>query len=235
MDRFNTLKRHKPIAANKISTNQGITFSLFLLFVTILLLLTFKLKVNSIVIILLYFSLNLAYSFSLKNVPILELFIVSSGFLFRMLLGFSEGNIEISFWMLSITFFGSLLLIIGKRKTELYMTFSNSGSQQEYLRPVLKEYTHQFFDILIGILLSNIMISYLIYLVNSKYTLKYGSVTFITLFPIIYGLIRYVQLLYVYGVRKDPTSLILQDKSLVFTIMIWLLMFTFIFMDKFNF
>ena len=230
-DKLNPLKNKYPIASGRISFSQATVVGIILLIMSIFLIFISNLKIETIFFYIAYVLLNIGYCFYFKNITIIEFMIVPLGFLLRMMIGFFEADAHLSFWMIIITFLGALLLIVGKRKVEFKLT-KEISKDLIIIRPVLKNYSDEFFNIIINIITSNIIICYLIYLVSSNITYLYGPIIILTFFPVLYGLFRYIELIFLKDIKKDPVDILFKDKFMRYNILIWLMMFIFIFYNK---
>lgn len=235
-DKLNSLKKYKPIADGKISVRDARLLGISVFFLGLVIIFISNIKINSLLFLLSYFILNIGYSLFLKHLSIIELMIIPLGFLFRIMIGFTEGEVSISFWMIVLTFLGAFLLIVGKRKVEFNLVNNNKqiknlSKEIVLIRPVLKYYSDEFLNILIYITTSNIMVCYLIYLVSSNITSVYGHVTFITFLPVMYGLFRYIELICINKIKKDPMDILFKDSRMRYNLLIWISSFLIIFLN----
>lgn len=143
-DRLHPAKRNRPIASNTISRRTafilvGILLLLFMLVSLVIYRNGYYSLFKIITIPLIYLSINIAYSFGLKNVPIFDVAIIASGFALRVLYGGLIVNVAISSWVYLTIIAGSLYLGLGKRKNELHYLGENA-------RKVLSGYTAEFLD-----------------------------------------------------------------------------------------
>lgn len=118
-DKKHPTKCKRPIAAGKISIKKAIIFLIILLLIVISLIILLKLPQESILLLLAYFILNLIYSFGAKNVPLLDIVILVSGFVIRILFGASLTNINVSNWLLLTVLTLSFYMGLGKRRNEI--------------------------------------------------------------------------------------------------------------------
>ncbi len=136
-DRQHPTKKNRPLASGAVDKNVAIIIAICLLCVAILLLVVMR-SVAGAVWVTVYFVANLAYSFGLKNVPIVDVVILASGFVIRMVFGGVITGIEISQWLYLVVVTGSLYMGLGKRRNEL--------KHQTETREVLKHYNISFLD-----------------------------------------------------------------------------------------
>ena len=237
-DKNNPLKKNNPISNGNVTKSTAKFFLIIILSISFLFLISLSFKSETIILIVSYLLLNISYTYILKNIKTIELFVVPLGILFRVLVGFVEVNIILSVWIISLSFLGSMLLILGKRKVELNITIPsklNKHKKLYSLRPVLLKYNHKYLDVLISVITSNILVFYLIYLVNSEFTSRYGLITLMTFIPVIYGVFRYIELIYIKNIEKDPLDILLKDNPIKGSIVVWFLLFIGIFNYHFIF
>ena len=118
-DRLHQKKKYRPIASGAISVKAGITLLCTCFFISIILNLLFIKSYMSCAYICVYFVINILYSNGLKNIPILDIVILASGFLLRLSYGGVVANIEISEWLYLTVIMASFYMGLGKRRNEL--------------------------------------------------------------------------------------------------------------------
>lgn len=139
-DKMHPIKKNRPIASGSISKSKAIIFAFIIGILIILILYLNDLLFNkSTLILLLYLIINIIYSFGIKNIPLLDIFILAIGFVFRVLYGGLIINVEISNWLFLTVLSISFYMALGKRRNELIQNSSNS-------RSVLKYYNKNFLD-----------------------------------------------------------------------------------------
>lgn len=140
-DRLHQKKKYRPIASGAISVKAGITLLCTCFFISIILNLLFIKSYMSCAYICVYFVINILYSNGLKNIPILDIVILASGFLLRLSYGGVVANIEISEWLYLTVIMASFYMGLGKRRNEL-----GKDNQEIATRGVLKFYDYNFLD-----------------------------------------------------------------------------------------
>lgn len=140
-DRQHEEKRHRQLASGAVTIKEAMIL-IWVLSVCIFALNKTILKGRGWRLLVLYFLLNLAYSAKLKQVPLLDIVILVSGFLIRLLYGASLTNIQVSFWLCMTVMAASFYFGLGKRRNEL----SRNGKDAEKIRGVLKFYSVEFLD-----------------------------------------------------------------------------------------
>ncbi len=192
-DREHPKKKNRPLASGKVSPNSA--FILFILLVAIVTVIAFNLPFLFQIALASYFLINVAYTFGLKKIVILDLFCIASGFILRVLAGAFVIDIYISKWLILTTIFISLFLAVMKRRSEIVNVENNSLT-----RKVLEDYTFEFIDQIAGITAAGVIICYALYTVSNR-TISYfhtERLVYTTLF-VIFGIFRYMFLVY----RKD--------------------------------
>ena len=216
-DRVHPLKKTRPLASGalKISTARaaGIVLTFVVFIPATLLSLEFAL------IGLTYLVLNLAYSAWLKHAPILDVMILASFYVLRVAAGVSLITVHrFSPWLYVFTTFLALYLGIGKRRAELNLLAEEANTH----RKSLGEYTLPLLDQLILIVSSSAIITYSLYTFSAP-NLPANDTMMLTIPFVIYGIFRYLYLLQVKHYGGEPEEVLLKDRPLQATIVLWLL------------
>ena len=220
-DKNHPKKFNRPLPSNQIS----VFFAYIAMIILIVVAFLFSFFVNNTVLflILCYFILNFFYSVWLKNIVILDIFIISMGFMCRILAGTLGLDIEPSQWLLLCGFAITLFLGFAKRFSEI-RTIEASQKELGITRLVLVDYDATSLERFMTISASCTIMSYALYTVSSETLLIHGNVKLIYSLPIvIYGVFRYLYLIYAYQKGHDTSSDILTDKHMLITIMVWLI------------
>lgn len=209
-DREHPKKRHRPLASGAVSVTQALLLAGACLVASLML----AHAVSNVVllIILLYVALNVAYSAGLKHVVLLDVFIISAGFMLRILAGTLGVGIAPSHWLLLCGLMLTLFLGFAKRRAEINVMASNAASH----RAVLDDYDPVLLDKLIGICAAGAIISYSLYTVSAQTVALHGSENLIATVPfVVYGIFRYLFLLHRRGGGGDPAAALLTDPHLL--------------------
>lgn len=217
-DRMHPEKKNRPLAAGKIPVNHAIIVFLFLFFSSYFLgYLTHSWGV--ILIISVYFLMNLAYSFKLKQIAIVDVVIISLGFLLRIYMGGFATNLPISVWAILVTFFLALVMALGKRRGEL-INVQLTGET----RKALDGYNLQFIDIAITMVSTCFVVCYIMYTLDPVIKTNFHYyIVYTSLFAVI-GILRYLQLTFVYTKTESPTKVLYRDLFLQIDLAIWIVM-----------
>ncbi len=220
-DRQHPDKKNRPIASGAISkkTALGIATLLIGLIISIILFITAGLQQNIgkfAIIILAYLGMNLAYTFRLKHVAIIDVCLISIGFVLRVMAGGYSTEIPISQWAILLTFVLALVLALGKRRGEL-INAQISGKT----RRSLDGYNVQFADIALSISVTLAIISYLMFTVQPEVQNRFGNKIFYTFIFVVFAFLRYLQQTLVHNRTESPTKIIYKDRYIQATLILW--------------
>ena len=211
-DKNHPTKKNRPIAAGTISIPSALTIAGLFLIITIAILIYLSTYNHFISIyIISYILLNIMYSFGLKNIPLLDVFILALGFLIRVLYGGALINVEVSTWLFLTVLSISFYLGLGKRRNEL-MAQEKIGNNT---RSVLKYYNKEFLDKNMYMCLSMTIIFYSLWCqdLNSKYIMW--------TIPVVLLICMKYSLNIESNSSGDPVEVLLKDKVLILLIGIY--------------
>ncbi len=216
IDRNHPVNCNRPIASGKISVKSAIMLGCVTLCSSLAF--SYYLSPGLSKIILAYFVMNIFYSFKLKQIVILDVFIIATGFVLRVLAGTTVIAITPSHWLLLCTFLLSLFLGFSKRRHELILI----GEGKKKTRVVLSKYSPYFLDQMLALITPSVFLSYVLYTVDAETVAKYGGTHLVYTTPfVIYGIFRYQYLVY----KKDqgnPNEIIFSDATLIICIILWM-------------
>lgn len=159
-----------------------------------------------------YLLLNLAYSFWLKRLVIIDCMCIALGFQLRVMAGAAAIGVKASHWILLCTFFFSLFLAFCKRYEEL----SRQGEASGLTRATMEDYTTSFLNMMIGPLAALSILTYGLYTVSPETTATHGSDRLMYTVPFVtYGVFRYLFLVYRKSEGGDPARLLFRDVPLM--------------------
>lgn len=224
-DRKHPEKKLRPLASGAISKNSALLI-FFSLLISIGLLVTANRKLldqnieQFVTIIAFYFVMNLAYTFKLKHVAIIDVVIISIGFVLRVLAGGYATGILISQWAILLTFVLALVLALGKRRGEL-INAQISGRT----RKSLDGYNVQFADIALSISCALAIVCYLMFTLSPEVQRRFHPRVFYTVIFVVFAFLRYLQQTLVYNKTESPTKIIYKDRYIQITLVLWLATF----------
>ncbi len=214
-DRLHPLKRHRPLAAGTLAPRTAMVAAILL--ATTALVAATILGLRFAILLATYLVANCLYSGFLKRVVILDVMIVSFGFVLRVGAGAAAIGVEVSTWLLLCTSFVSLLLAFSKRRHELVLL---PGAGQ---RAVLSSYRLAFLDPVIGALTAATILSYSLYAVAPETVERFETRSLIYTLPfVLYGVFRFLHLVYHVENERSPTETMLSDKPFLFNILLWI-------------
>ncbi|MCB1137480.1 MAG: UbiA prenyltransferase family protein [Leptospiraceae bacterium] len=213
LDRQDPRKQHRPLASGEIPS--GLAFLVAAVLLTAALCLGFQLNEATGMTFLTYFLMNLIYSAGAKRIVLLDVFIISAGFVLRVLAGAFALNVDASPWLLSSAFFLSLFLGFFKRYYEVRMSPAEAMIGGSYHSESLKSF--------INITASISIINYSIYTLQGTHA---AANLFWTIPLVVLGIFRYYTLLQTPESVKDgnPSDILLADGFLITTILIWVVL-----------
>lgn len=208
-DRNHPTKCTRPLASGAISLQQGKTIAWIMITLGYAIIIASRLGIYAIILVSLYIVLNILYSSWLKNVRLVDIIILTSGFILRVLFGSAVTNIPISNWMYLTIFFASLFMALGKRRNEL------RDSDGRESRTVLKKYNYAFLDKWMYVSLSLALMCYSLWAIS-----EYTGVIIISI-PIVVFICMLYSLIVEGGSQGDPVEVILSNPSLIILGIIW--------------
>ena len=225
-DRQHPVKCHRPMASGAISIPQGYTL-MFLMFV-LSMLSTFLLcqsQLETASVILFYWLLNIAYCLKLKQYAIIDVCVVSFGFVLRILAGGYATGIHLSKWIVLMTFLLMLFLSFAKRRDDVVrMNETGHAPRQNTIR-----YNLTFINQAITITSSVTLVCYIMYTVSPETIQNFHTdYLYLTSVFVLVGLLRYIQIAVVDKRSGDPTKVMLHDRFMQFVVLAFGLAFLFI-------
>ncbi|MFC1781981.1 decaprenyl-phosphate phosphoribosyltransferase [Planctomycetota bacterium] len=217
-DEQHPVKKYRPIARGAVGVNTAMIMmaSLVLLSLTA----GWWLGSNFLLVALLYLAVNAAYSFGIKHVAILDVMAIAAGFVLRIFAGSVAIAVEPSHWLVLCTIMISMFLGFTKRRAEL-VSVEGAG---EHTRKVLGDYSVAFLDQVIPMVTAATIICYALYTVDARTLEVFGTRAMLLTVPsVMYGLFRYIYLIYHGKKGADPTELVCRDVPTLINLVIWVI------------
>ena len=218
-DKNHPTKCRRPIASGKISKKNAIIFAT-LIFIFSMILHFFSIKnfySLATLYFVVYFFVNLTYSMGLKNLPILDVTLLASGFLIRTLYGGAVENVELSNWLYLTIITFSFYMGFGKRKGEIRILDLKNET-----RAVLKKYSYEFLDKNMNIFMTLILVFYSLWTVDERTVSRLGNNSFIWTVPLVIVIcLRYSFVIENNKSSGDPVEVLSSDKILIIMVMIY--------------
>lgn len=174
------------------------------------------------IIISIYLILNLLYCIKLKHIVIIDVFIIATGFVLRLVSGSISANVHLTHWIIMMTFLLALFLAFAKRRDDVAI-YEETGKS---MRDNIYRYNLPFMNQTIGVIASITMVCYIMYTVNQDVMDRFNTqYLFTTSFFVLAGIIRYLQLTIVDVKSGSPTKVLLHDHFLQVCILGWVMTF----------
>jgi 4-hydroxybenzoate polyprenyltransferase len=214
-DRKHPEKKFRPLASGKLPVNIALITAFILALISLVV--GYLLEPFFAGIVALYFMINLLYSRWLKHVPILDVLIISSGFVFRVAAGVMLITVErFSPWLYMLTILFSLYIGFGKRRAEMNLLAQSAASH----RKVLDGYTIPLLDQYITVVSGMTIIAYSLYTFSAP-NLPENHTMMLTIPFVVYGIFRYMQLIQTGNAAGAPDEVALKDRPLQITVLLW--------------
>ncbi|MCK5825022.1 MAG: decaprenyl-phosphate phosphoribosyltransferase [Ichthyobacteriaceae bacterium] len=218
-DRLHPKKKHRPLASKKISKKMALIIMAVLSITSLTG--AFIYNTNLFYVLAFYFVMNIAYTFKLKQIPIVDVFIVAAGFVMRLMAGAVVTDITLSKWIVIITFLLAVFLALAKRRDDVILS-----SESNLMRKSIGGYNLEFINASMILMSGIVIISYILYTVSPDVLERLNTqYLYLTAFFVILGILRYMQITFVEQKSGNPTKLVLKDRFLQLTIFSWLVSF----------
>lgn len=213
-DRAHPIKQWRPLPSGRLTVRAASAVAGVCLIAAFVL--SSVLRPSVLCLLAAYIVLNLAYTISLKNIVLVDVMIISCGFILRILVGTEAIAVPASAWILLCAFFLSLFLGFGKRRAEINLWNGNS----KHSRRVLREYSVVMLDRFCNIFATLSIASYALFTVTSHpdHTLL------VTCPPVVFGLLRYLFLIEGHNEGESPDMILLKDRPLQAAILLWMIL-----------
>ncbi|MDE5773092.1 MAG: UbiA prenyltransferase family protein [Muribaculaceae bacterium] len=241
-DRLHPTKCNRPIAAGLISTRQALLIMLLTAVAALILpflliplqqhythpqtdsdgIIHVQAAIYTSTVIAIYLLLNIAYCLKLKQLSLIDIFIIAIGFDLRVAAGGAATGIMISHWIIIMTFLLALFLALCKRRDDIVI-YENSGRK---MRRNIDKYNRTYINQAITLVATIMLVSYIMYTVSPEVEQRFNSdLVYITSIFVLAGLLRYMQLATVFGKTGSPTKILLHDRITQACIIAWALTF----------
>lgn len=214
LDRQHPVKKNRPMASGDLPPAIAVTAGSILLLVSLVT--SYYLNTWFGLILTIYFVLNVAYSFYLKNVVIIDVMVIATGFVLRAAGGAYVIDVPMTPWFIICTMLLALFLAISKRRHELTLVEQAGGGEGDY-RVVLNSYSTRLLDEMNSIVTTATIISYALFTFTSGRTLNLMW----TIPLVIYGIFRYLYLIHIENKGGQPDEILLQDKPILITVLLY--------------
>lgn len=219
-DKVHPTKRKRPLASGAITIGEGRLLIIILLCISSALFIVLN-NFIVFVIALVYLVQNILYTVKLKNIAILDVMLIAVGFVLRILIGGAATDTQLSHWIILMTLVLALFLALAKRRDDVF-NFQNTGQKA---RKNIQGYNMEFLNVSITIMATIVIVCYIMYTVSPEITQRFGESTYLTSFFVILGVLRYLQLTFVWLISGSPTAILLKNFFLQLIIIGWIVSF----------
>lgn len=242
-DRLHHFKKFRPLAHKDIP--------IILAVITAVIFLIIAVSISSIVtpafllLVITYFILQLLYSSFLKSIAVIDIMAIAAGYILRVYAGEFVSGFHISVWILLTAISMSLFLAVGKRRSELTLIINRQEGNLTDIRKSLSQYSEKLLDIYAAVFATSTFISYTLFTFLEspvKFTNQYLNFALpdvfpnffnikwlmITILPVVYGIMRYLQDIYEKHEGESPERVLFSDIPLFITVIVWVIMVIFI-------
>lgn len=215
-DRHHPLKRLRPLAAGTLSVSTAVIATVVLAAAAVAL--AVYLGPSFAAVLGSYLLLNVLYSLWFKHMVILDVMSISLGFVLRVLAGAEATGVVVSRWLFLCTIFLALFLAFSKRRHEITLLAGAASGQ----RRVLDHYSPAFLDQMINVVTASSVVAYALYCVSPETVEKYHTQHLVYTIPmVLYGIFRYLYLMYQRPGERNPTEAILRDPPFLINMALW--------------
>jgi len=219
-DKVHERKRYRPLPSGRITVPAAIVLGIGLVIASVAAPLLTGLPLRFFLIAVLFAGFNLAYSLGMKHIAILELFLLSSGYILRLIAGSTIVGETLSSWIIICTGLVSMMLAVGKRRGDVANALDQSGGRRS-----LQSYSLPYLDQLTTILAAATFVTYLLFCISDYAVERFGADVTITAIFVLFGIFRFLQILTVESGGDSPTDIVVGDGPLRTSIVMWLLTF----------
>jgi 4-hydroxybenzoate polyprenyltransferase len=183
------------------------------------------LSLSVVYLIGLYVVMNIAYSCRLKHMPIIDIFIISTGFVVRLFVGAEATGVLLVNWIIVMTFLLALFLSLAKRRDDI-LIYERTNNKT---RKVVDGYNLTFLDSSMVMAAAIVIIAYIMWSISPEVAVKHGSQNiYLTSVFVLLGIFRYLQVSFVEEKSGSPTKVLIQDNFIKAVLLGWILFFSII-------
>ena len=221
-DRQHPEKKDRPLASGRVKVRSA--FLLMIVFFALTVVLCYAVSITLLLVLCAYIVNNVLYSFRLKHVSVLDVVMIAVGFLLRVIGGGVITGIEISIWLITMTFLLALFLGIAKRREDVKLLEMGLRTRKN-----VDGYNLEFINASMVLMAGVLIVSYLLYTVSPEIQQKFNTHNlYITSFFVVVGVLRYLQITFVEDNSGNPTTVLFTDRFLQVVIGLWILSFIYI-------
>ena len=221
-DKQHSSKKNRPLPSGKLTKNSVLLMSFLLILFSLVL--SYIINFSAFLIILTYLIINISFSTFLKDLQVLDVMAISSGFVLRMFSGTTVVSSPPSHWIFLTTMFLSLFLGFSKRRTELAKNLE-AGIEVSKTRKVLQKYSITSLDHILVMLMSVTIVFYSLYTTSEDAVSKFGFDLVYTVPLVLYGMLYFYLGVKRNDIDEDPTDALLGSVPIILVAILWALIF----------
>jgi decaprenyl-phosphate phosphoribosyltransferase len=219
-DKLHPKKKERPLASGKVSKKEAIIF--FILIAVVGFASAYIMNKEFFLLAVFYFFMNIAYSFKLKHIALLDVFILATGFVIRILVGSAVTGVELSMWIVILIFLLALFLALAKRRDDV-LIFETTGKKT---RKSVDGYNEDLLNAMMTVSVSVTIVTYIMYTISADIISKFHEdKLYITAFFVILAVFRYMQLTFVGKKSGSPVEVLMKDIFIQLTVIAWIISF----------
>lgn len=215
-DRKHPVKSKRPLASGAVSKPAALVICGLLIVTGFAI--SYFIRDKFLFVLAIYFILNLGYSLGLKNIPILDIFILAIGFVLRVKAGSVIAYIPLSEWIVIMVFLLAVFMAIGKRRDDVLLK-QVSGKD---MRKSIKGYNLELLNVLLALVCAVIIVAYFMYTMSPEVQVRFGYRLYYTCLFVLAGIMRYLQIIYVSADSGSPTKILYKDRFIQITLLLWI-------------
>lgn len=220
-DRLHPEKCLRPLASGKIPMRQAI-IAVFALIAGASAISLLLLNAQATILLAVYLAMNIAYSFGLKSIAILDISMVATGFVLRLLVGATAAGIALSHWIIIMTFLLALFLALAKRRDDVQLFLAHGDKT----RKAVDGYSLEVVNHGMSILAAVVIVAYLMYCTAPEVQAQWQAPwLYTTGVWVVLGVMRYLQITHIEENSGNPTKIMLKDRFVQLTVVGWLASF----------
>ncbi|SEB09156.1 UbiA prenyltransferase family protein [Pedobacter hartonius] len=219
-DKIHPTKRNRPLASGKVTVKEGIFLIVLLLILASAVFIVLG-NVTVMVIAGIYLIQNILYTIKLKHISLLDIMLIATGFVLRILIGGEATNTHLSHWIIVMTLVLALFLALAKRRDDV-AGYVETGQKA---RKNIQGYNMEFLNVAITMMATAVVVCYVMYCTSPEIVSHFGENTYLTSFFVILGVLRYLQLTFVWRISGSPTTVLLENRFLQVILLGWIISF----------
>ncbi|MDI9339473.1 MAG: decaprenyl-phosphate phosphoribosyltransferase [Sediminibacterium sp.] len=219
-DRLHPVKQNRPLASGRV--NKVLALVVAMVFVLLGSGLSYWFNTHLFYVLSGYFVLNIFYCFYGKRIPLIDVFIISTGFVLRVVAGGEVSGIVLSHWLIILTFLLALFIAFAKRRDDM-LKEEETGVK---IRNSVSGYNMEFMTAVSSILNAVLIVCYIMYVTSAEVIARFNNKpVYLSMVFVLLGLFRYLQITMVEKNSGSPSKLVLKDRFLQVCIVLWGLFF----------